>query len=366
MISIIVPVYNVEEYLEECIESITAQTCNDLELVLVDDGSTDKSAGICDIYAAKDSRIRVVHKQNGGLVSARKAGLKVARGEYIGFVDGDDYISPDMYEKLMLSLKENNADFVQCSAKRDSYEIKNEVIDFTNEVRHETFIRFYNDDIMHSLCFCLCKADLIRKAYNEVPDNMLYGEDAAGFMHMIALSGKAGFISDRLYTYRLREASISHRNSLYDFANVWKYCADYILQNDPYMDKQQLESLFENKIKKGINAPIIYYPGDFSALLDKRIVLYGAGKVGQSYWKTMQYYGRSNIVAWADEKYETLKPTDATVISPEEINKLTYDIVLVAVKAYKRYEDISVKLQKIGVDKDKIIYIKPKELKVIE
>ena len=91
-ISIIVPVYNVEQYLAECIESIKDQSLTDIEIILVDDGSPDNSGAICDDYARKDDRIRVIHKKNGGLSSARNAGLEVAIGEYIGFVDSDDWV----------------------------------------------------------------------------------------------------------------------------------------------------------------------------------------------------------------------------------------------------------------------------------
>lgn len=109
-LSIIVPVYNVEEYLYECIDSILNQTFRNFELILVDDGSVDSCPQICDEYAKKDSRIKVIHKKNGGLSSARNAGLKVATGEFVTFVDSDDYLSNKTYENAFLMIKENNAD----------------------------------------------------------------------------------------------------------------------------------------------------------------------------------------------------------------------------------------------------------------
>ena len=96
-VSIIVPVYKVEKYLRKCIDSIINQTLKDIEIILVDDGSPDNCGKICDEYAAKDTRIKVIHKENGGLSSARNAGMEVAEGEYIGFVDSDDWIESDMY-----------------------------------------------------------------------------------------------------------------------------------------------------------------------------------------------------------------------------------------------------------------------------
>ena len=105
MISIIVPIYNVELYLEKCIESIINQTYKDIEVILINDGSTDKSGIICDKYAKIDDRIIVLHKENGGVSSARNKGLDIAKGDYIAFVDPDDYIEPNMYEEMFWDYK---------------------------------------------------------------------------------------------------------------------------------------------------------------------------------------------------------------------------------------------------------------------
>ena len=109
-VSIIVPIYNIRQYLDKCLSSIITQSYQNLEIILVDDGSTDESGTICDKYAACDKRIKVIHKRNGGLVSARKEGIKAAAGIYIGFVDGDDYIEPEMYEMLVRSIEEMQVD----------------------------------------------------------------------------------------------------------------------------------------------------------------------------------------------------------------------------------------------------------------
>ena len=114
LLSIIVPVYDVERYLQKCIDSILAQTFTDFELILVDDGSPDNCPALCDAAAAKDARIRVLHQKNGGLSAARNAGLDVARGEWIGFVDSDDYIAPEMYEILYKAVQSTGADLALC------------------------------------------------------------------------------------------------------------------------------------------------------------------------------------------------------------------------------------------------------------
>lgn len=115
-LSIIVPVYNVEKYINKCIDSILNQTFWDFELLLIDDGSTDNSGKICDEYAKRDKRIVCVHKENGGVSAARNKGLDIAKGDYIGFVDGDDYIHKDMYKELIYHLEKDNADVSICSA----------------------------------------------------------------------------------------------------------------------------------------------------------------------------------------------------------------------------------------------------------
>ena len=115
LISVIVPVYNVEKYLERCIQSICNQTYKALEIILVNDGSTDSSGYICDQYAKADSRIKVIHKKNGGLSDARNYGIDLASGDYIAFVDSDDYVELQMYEYLLKALKENEADLAICN-----------------------------------------------------------------------------------------------------------------------------------------------------------------------------------------------------------------------------------------------------------
>ena len=114
IISISIPVYNVEKYLCQCIESIINQSLIDIEIILVDDGSTDSCGGICDKYAAKDSRIKVIHKENGGLASARQAALEIATGIYFCACDADDWVESDMYEQMYNKAQETGADIIIC------------------------------------------------------------------------------------------------------------------------------------------------------------------------------------------------------------------------------------------------------------
>ena len=142
LLSIIVPVYNVKSYLKKCVESIINQTYTNLQIILVDDGSTDGSQDICDEFAQRDSRIVVIHKENGGLSTARNVGMDRAKGAYIAFVDSDDWLEPNMYEALISQLEKHEADIVACSfyeckgdekkAVGDSKNIR--VIDYMDEI----------------------------------------------------------------------------------------------------------------------------------------------------------------------------------------------------------------------------------------
>lgn len=127
LISIIVPIYNVERYIHRCIDSILAQTLSNIEIILVDDGSTDRCGKIADGYLSKDPRVLVLHKENGGQCSARNAGLDIARGEYIGFVDSDDWVDSEMFEGLYQAAKQSNADITICGREVYSEEGKLEV-----------------------------------------------------------------------------------------------------------------------------------------------------------------------------------------------------------------------------------------------
>ena len=165
-ISVIVPIYNVEKYLNRCLDSIINQTYKNLEIILVDDGSPDNCGKICDEYAKKDNRIKVIHKENGGLSSARNAGLDIATGDYIGFVDSDDWIELDMYEYLLNICVKYNSDISRCGFvynDEDCYkdenirivEYENALIDFINGHIEEGIVcnKLYKKNIFKNLRF---------------------------------------------------------------------------------------------------------------------------------------------------------------------------------------------------------------------
>ena len=137
LISVIVPIYNVEKYLARCVDSIVNQTYKNLEIILVDDGSPDRCPQMCDDYAKKDSRIKVVHKKNGGLSDARNAGMAVATGEYISFIDSDDYVSDDFFECLLDAMNKENSDIAECSVVK-FYE-DNRFDEFSDDLSVKTY-----------------------------------------------------------------------------------------------------------------------------------------------------------------------------------------------------------------------------------
>ena len=221
LISVIVPVYNVAEYLPECVDSIINQTYKNLEIILVDDGSTDACPDICDEYAKRDSRIRVIHKKNGGLSDARNVGLDICTGEWIGFVDSDDYIAHDMYEKLYASAVEVQADVSVCQSIKD----KNGTLLYSNYQRGTEILYSKEDMINRMFCGGVQTIAVYLKLYRKnVFLDLRFpvgktNEDAFIILSIIDNTDKMVIIPDALYYYRLRIGSIT--NVRYWNSNIW-------------------------------------------------------------------------------------------------------------------------------------------------
>jgi glycosyltransferase involved in cell wall biosynthesis len=210
-LSIIVPIYNVEKYLEKCIKTILSQTYKDFELILVDDGSPDKCGIICDEYLKLDNRIRVVHKKNGGLSSARNAGLKIATGEYVAFVDSDDWIEKNMYKKLYREAKKNNGDIVQCKflkVNEEYTQINNNKIGNINIINNlEALNNLYNERYIETVVTW-------NKIYRRcLFDNIIFPEgkiheDEFTTHKLLYKANKVVLIDEELYYYRQTPNSI--------------------------------------------------------------------------------------------------------------------------------------------------------------
>lgn len=222
MISVIVPVYNVEKYLRQCLESLSAQTLDDIEVIIVDDGSPDGCPAICDEYAAKDARMKVIHKENGGLLSARKAGFAASRGDYIGFVDGDDWVEPDTFLNMYNAVREYSPYMVLSEFLcdyGDRAEPSEQCFEesFYDRVRLEKEIfpvmlfdgNFYDFGIKPSCWSKLVRRDIFEKNLMTVDERIRMGEDAAFIYPCLLDSQSISCIKMPTYHYRITGQSMS-------------------------------------------------------------------------------------------------------------------------------------------------------------
>ena len=215
MISVIVPVYNVEPYLRQCIDSILAQNYTDFELILVDDGSSDNCSAICDGYAAKDSRIRVFHQENAGVSAARNAGITAARGEYIAFIDSDDWVVPTYLNRMYMQLIEHNADISVCGMQHfeddtDLSDIKpHEKADSVIITGRDACLSIYRMD--NAIQIVLWGKLYKRSLFDGIsfPVGRVH-EDDATTPRVLYRAKKISVSSAPLYAYRQRKGSIMH------------------------------------------------------------------------------------------------------------------------------------------------------------
>lgn len=229
-VSIIVPIYNVQKYLKRCMDSILSQTLKDIEIIMVDDGSPDNCPVMCDDYAKRDERIRVIHKKNGGLGFARNSGLEIATGEFIAFVDSDDYIAPNMYENLYVTAKEYNLDTVYCNI--NFYDNEN-VITPRYEVKTPTFFigkedvkiflldmigpkPQYNRNVKYLMS--ACRVIYSRRLIEEhnikfCSEKKNISEDIIFHLEYLPKANKIGFLPEAFYYYCYNESSLTNQFS---------------------------------------------------------------------------------------------------------------------------------------------------------
>ena len=371
-ISVIVPIYNSIEFLKQCIDSITNQTYKDLEIILVDDGSNDGSELLCDEYAAKDKRIKVLHKKNGGLVKARKDGFNASTSKLIGFVDSDDWLEPDMYEKLFRCFNLYNSDIVMCGRFEDS-STSNPVFhgieeglyegrDLISKVFPRMIVneRFFEWGLFPSYWDKLFKREVIEKYILSVDEKIVMGEDAAGVYPCILNARSIYVLRECLYHYRQSENSMvkkteepeKERNrfkalykttqrvfdngkDIYDLSEQWKKYLLFLMTPRAdvlYEDLDKLEYLFPfPKVKKG-----------------DRIVIYGAGLWGKRLLNYLEKTSFCEVVAISDRNYENLRKKGLRVISPDDIKNFQFDSIVLPISYAKTreviYKELSSKL----------------------
>lgn len=237
LISVIVPIYNVEAYLPECIESILNQTYANFECILVDDGSPDRCGAICDEYAKRDSRIKVIHQPNRGVSEARNTGLDAANGQYISFVDSDDWIKPEMLEVLFEITQKYQVQIADAIVLRGA-EIQDDRIVVSSG--QEMMLRYMRDDLnafTHSASAYwspfpkLFEASLWKDPQARFPRNMVY-EDLQTIPYVYFHADRAALISKPLYYYRMRENSTMHSKTSPDIVTIVQWLMDYCSEHD--------------------------------------------------------------------------------------------------------------------------------------
>lgn len=229
LITVIIPVYNIMEYLPRCVHSVTAQTYRRLEIILVDDGSTDGTGELCESLAAEDSRIRVYHKPNGGSSSARNLALSLAQGEYVGFVDSDDYIEPDMYERLYRGIAEYGVPAAQIG--RDEIDAAGRGLPNICEPPENPVIfdaeSFLRELLMHRGDCSFCTKLIRRELFPEsaFPEGKL-NEDFHLLVRMLHVMGKLVSLPGQTYHVFYRIGSNSRKADRENFSRVFGDCVD--------------------------------------------------------------------------------------------------------------------------------------------
>lgn len=229
LVSVIIPVYNVKEYLKKCIFSVIEQSYRNLEIILVDDGSTDGSESICDLFALEDNRIKVIHKENGGLGLARNAGIKVANGEYIYFIDSDDYVNKDAINNLMFNIEKYNCDTVIGGFTRVNendvklYSKKNSSLTFVNsEVKNRLLPRLIgsavsqHDSIRMSVWNVIYSTKIIKEnSIKFVSERAYLSEDVIWDIDYFNFAKKVKIIDKEDYFYRKHQGTLTTKKFSY-------------------------------------------------------------------------------------------------------------------------------------------------------
>ncbi|MGP1586909.1 MAG: CDP-glycerol glycerophosphotransferase family protein [Treponemataceae bacterium] len=359
LLSVIVPVYNVEQYLHRCLDNLINQTYKNLEIILVDDGSTDSSGKICDEYAQKDSRIIVIHKENGGLVTARKAGINKATGIFAIHLDSDDWIEINAYEEMMKYAVKYDCDIVTSGCLRDygNYvlqeyensekgfyegtkllELKSNLISIDTFFKSNLSIHIYNK---------LMKKDYLKFWTNKIDNFITIGEDAA-VVYPAILNAKTLYVTEKnYYHYCLRGDSLmGTKNKTAD--NRLKIFLDN-LQIEFFNAKANVKNaLVQFEVLKMyymlLRNPELIINHDGLCLFpfgnvkkEEKIVLYGAGKFGNALYVLLKSMGL-NIVSRIDKKYQN------EVDTPDVLKKIEYDKIIIGVLIYDVIENIKTEL----------------------
>jgi len=376
LISIIVPAYNVEKFLPTCIDSIITQTFTNFELILVNDGSTDSSAEICNFYAEKDNRIKVVHQENKGLVNARKSGLSIATSKYVLYIDGDDYVESDFCEKLVKETINFDADIVIGGYIRN---YRGRMITIKNIIpagRYENKevekiwekMIYTGDFFSHGISTYswgkLFKRDILFPIQMSIPSNITIGEDAACVYPFISQVNKLVITDECKYHYVQHQSSmlktfsnikseIEKLSSLFsfmlDFFREHKYFDIFYLQLKPYFLSQLMirsGGLLKNSI--GDNFLI----GNL-VKLNEKIAIYNSGTFGQQIYRRLLEEKFENVI-WIDEDADLCNEDQLPVHDPKILKSLDFDKIFIASLNPIYINRIQNELLKLGYSNKKI------------
>ena len=387
-LSIIVPVYNAQRYLERCIESLIQQNVEHYEIILVDDGSKDESLTICQKYERLNDHIKVFHQKNAGANAARKSGLAIAKGIYIGFIDSDDWIDENMFAQLLSYSKDKQVDIISSGLimhekSRDAVWADTIESGYYEGKKLEELYKvmlcnkhFYKFGIIPNLCGKLIKRDILIQAFENIDEKIVYGEDAA-IVYPACLNATQIFSTNEcFYHYNVNEESASFKIDYYQYESqhrLYQYLQKCFKQSEFYEElERQLKyyiTMLELRVFKHIYGITLDCPGEYvlptERFTGKKIILYGAGKVGQSYYKQLLSKGYE-IVAWTDSNWEKCKEQFSEIVAPKSILKMEYTDILVAVLNENVFEQIKVQLCELGVKKDKIVWHRTYRPSVIE
>lgn len=377
LLSVIVPVYNMEKYLPQCIDSILHQSLEDIEVILVDDGSGDSSGRIIDEYAEKDRRVRAFHQENGGPIEARKKGVTESRGEYVTFVDADDFIAPVSYILAVPSM-EKSIDLVifgitryfSLSDQRTEYGSFAEGIydkqAIETKIRPEMIWDYKNERfcIDPSLCNKVIKRKLVLSAYRKLENARFhYGEDIA-IMYPVMKDTKTLEIKRQSYYYhRKREKTVSP-GYITDEDYFIRLFDLYSFMKNEFQDDKVLLRQIEYFYMYSVNLRRRIY-GDYAEQIkymfpfDKvekgqKVVIYGAGAAGCSYVEQLKRIEYCQVVLWVDRNYK--KELVNHVSAVEKIKTVRYDRVVIAITNGRVRDSVKEMLVGMGINEKQIVW----------
>lgn len=376
-VSIIVPMYNSEKYIKKCINSILCQTYTDFELIVIDDGSTDSSGKISDELSKSDSRIKVYHQSNHGLIYSRKQGLINSQGEFVLFIDSDDYIETGMLQRLTDLAVTNDADASMSGAffvfedytKTVSNRLSDGVYagDKLQEVKTALVHpdRYYSPALLPFLWCKLWKKELLAKHLLEVDESITIGEDVAIGLPAL-MEAQCIVVDNTPYYYYVQNSSSmmkSKRNEQKELKNavsLFKYLSNALnFDEDDRNDKEGIVRLFVHQVLTrayGLMSDKLNVDGIFPFLdkMPESVILYGAGDFGKAVYDHLNE--RTSIKYWLDSDHINLKKRGFDVSDPDEARFKDDDIVLVTVLDAKASGSISKYLTGKGVP-EKNIYL---------